>query len=111
MKFVALDSVPEEGVSHDPEIRKRVLLRRGDLPHLTNFARARLLPGHRTTAHAHADMSEVFMVESGSGLMLVAGREVELRPGVCVAVEPGEAHEVSNNGGAELVLLYFGVEA
>jgi len=110
MRVVSLDSVAEEGVSHDPEVRKRVLLRRGDVPHLTNFARARLLPGRRTTAHSHADMCEVFLVESGEGLMSVGGREVALSPGVCVTVEPGETHEVVNNGRAELVLLYFGVE-
>jgi mannose-6-phosphate isomerase-like protein (cupin superfamily) len=110
MKVVALASLPEEGVSHDPNIRKRVLLRRGDVPHLTNLSRARLLPGHRTSAHSHADMCEVFLVESGSGLMLVGGRAVELRAGVCVAVEPNETHEIVNDGGDELILTYFGVE-
>jgi mannose-6-phosphate isomerase-like protein (cupin superfamily) len=110
MKIVALEAVPEEGVSHDPEVRKRVLLRRGDVPHLTNFARARLLPGHRTSAHSHTDMCEVFLVESGAGQMLIEGREVELRAGLCVTVEPGETHEILNTGDGELILLYFGVE-
>lgn len=110
MKIVSLADVAEEGVSHDPEIRKQVLLRRGDLPRLTNFARSRLRPGQRTTAHRHADMSEVFFVESGEGLMRIAEREVEIKQGVCVAVSPGETHEIINTGAVELVLLYFGVE-
>ena len=42
MRIVRLEEVPEEGVSHDPELRKRVLLRRGEVPHLTALSRARL---------------------------------------------------------------------
>lgn len=111
MKRVTLADVPEEGVSHDPEIRKRVLLRRGDVSRLTNFSRATFLPGQAACAHSHTNMSEVFFVERGAGVIRVDGAEHALAPGVCVAVSPGEEHEVVNTGGGELVLLYFGVEA
>lgn len=111
MKRVSLADVPEEGVSHDPEVKKRVLLRGGDVPRLTNFSRAVFRPGQGARAHAHADMSEVFFVERGEGLMRVGGSEHSLAPGVCVAVAPGEEHEIVNDGAGELVLLYFGVEA
>lgn len=111
MKRVTLADVPVEGVSHNPEIRKQVLLRRGDVPRLTNFSRATLLPGQGARLHKHADMSEVFFVERGAGAMRVGGAEQPLAPGVCVAVAVGEEHEIVNTGGGELVLLYFGVEA
>ncbi|MFL6228038.1 MAG: cupin domain-containing protein [Pyrinomonadaceae bacterium] len=110
MKKVSLTDVPEEGVSHDPQIKKRVLLRRGDLPHLTNFTRSRLAPGQVARAHAHADMHEVFYVESGDGVMKIDIAELRLAGGVCVAVAPGEHHEIRNTGATDLVLLYFGVE-
>jgi quercetin dioxygenase-like cupin family protein len=110
MKIVSLAGVPEEGVSHNPEILKQVLLRRGDVPHLTNFSRSRLAPGQTASAHAHADMFEVFLVLSGSALMRVDEGEHRLEEGSCVVVEPGEAHEIKNAGASELVLLYFGVE-
>jgi quercetin dioxygenase-like cupin family protein len=109
MKRVALHEIREEGVSHDPEIKKQVLLRKGDLPHLTNFARSRLSPGQVSSAHYHADMYEVFFVESGSGLMRIDGHTEHLEPGICIAVGPREEHEITNTGACDLVLLYFGI--
>src|SRR5688572_19472951 len=110
MKRVLLRAVADEGVSHNPEIKKQVLLRKGDLPHLTNFSRSRLLPGQISRAHQHADMYEVFFVESGSGTMRVGATSEKLERGLCIAVEPGEEHEITNTGNTELVLLYFGIE-
>lgn len=110
MKIVALSDLPEEGVSHNPEIKKQVLLARGAVPHLTNFARSTLSPGQVARAHRHPDMYEVFFVESGAGVIKVDGREQSLGTGVCVLIEPGEAHEIVNNGAGNLVLIYFGIE-
>ena len=110
MKMVSLADIPEEGVSHNPEIKKQVMLARGAVPHLTNFSRARLSPGQVARTHQHADMHEVFFVESGTGVIKVDGCEHPLGRGVCVAVEPGERHEVVNCGAEDLVLMYFGIE-
>ncbi|TAF50859.1 MAG: cupin domain-containing protein, partial [Oscillatoriales cyanobacterium] len=96
MKVTNLHHIPTTGVSHNPSIRKQVLLHNGDLTNLTNFAQARFAPGEVAAAHAHADMSEVFFVESGSGNICVDGVDVALVPGVCVAIAPHEVHEVSN---------------
>jgi quercetin dioxygenase-like cupin family protein len=111
MKKVSLAGVPEESVSHDPEIKKQVLLRRGDVLHLTNFSRSRLAPGQTVSAHAHKDMHEVFYVEQGTGVMKINDEELRLERGVCVAVAPAERHEITNDGADDLVLCYFGVEA
>ncbi len=111
MKRVSLAELPAEGVSHNPEIEKRVMLRRGDVPHLSAFSRARLAPGQTARGHAHAGMHEVFYVESGTGAMKVDGEEFQIGAGACVAVSPGEHHEIANTGGDDLVLCYFGVEA
>lgn len=110
MKIVSLADLTEEGVSHNPEIRKRVMLGRGDVPHLMNFSQSRITPGQVARAHRHADMFEVFFVQAGEGVMSVDGAEQRLEAGVCVMVEPGEAHEITCTGSGELVLLYFGVE-
>ena len=83
----------------------------GDLPHLTNFSQAYFVPRQRAAAHSHSDMFEVFLVESGSGVIRVDGEEHRLEKGTCVVVQPGEVHEIVNSGTGVLVLTYFGIEA
>jgi quercetin dioxygenase-like cupin family protein len=111
MKSVQLSEIQAEGVSHNPEITKRVMLRNGDVPRLTNFSQSRFAPGQSAVAHSHADMYEVFFVEAGRGVISVDGAEHALEPGRCVMVEPGEVHELRNDGADELVLTYFGIAA
>jgi quercetin dioxygenase-like cupin family protein len=109
MKQTALNCLAEEPVSHNPAIKKKVMLRLGDLPHLTNFSQARFAPGQVAAAHVHRDMCEVFFVEAGTGVIQINGQDYALQPGVCIAVEPGEVHEVTNAGPDDLVLTYFGL--
>jgi mannose-6-phosphate isomerase-like protein (cupin superfamily) len=109
MKTVLLSDLLYEGVSHNPEIRKRVMLRKGEVPHLTGFSRARFGPGQVASAHSHTDMYEVFLVEEGRGVITIDGRELPLEPGRCIVVEPGEVHELRSGGTGNLVLTYFGI--
>jgi quercetin dioxygenase-like cupin family protein len=109
VKQVSLNSIPLQGVSHNFEIRKQVMLSTGDVPHLTQFAQAQLMPGQIAIAHAHRDMHEIFFVQSGHGTMTINGQSYTLIPGVCIAVAPGEIHEVRNTGTETLVLNYFGI--
>ncbi|NJM96492.1 MAG: cupin domain-containing protein [Phormidesmis sp. RL_2_1] len=111
MKLTRLNHLPIESVSHDAAIKKQVMLRMGDVPHLTNFSQARFQPGQVAQAHAHEDMHEVFFVESGEGAIAIDGIPHVLTPGVCVAIAPGETHKVSNTGNTDLVLTYFGLQA
>lgn len=109
MKQVSLTTIPEQGVSHNPAIRKQVMLAKGDIPHLAQFAQARFEPGHVATAHAHAAMHEVFFVEAGCGTMTIDGTVHPLTLGTCMVIAPGETHEVANTGTEVLVLTYFGI--
>ncbi|HFQ93782.1 MAG TPA: cupin domain-containing protein [Anaerolineae bacterium] len=109
MKIVTLSELPDEPVSHNPEIKKKVMLRQGDLPHITNFSQAVFAPGQTAVPHSHPDMAEVFLVLSGSGVITIDGTTCPLEPGTCVAVQPNERHELSNTGAAPLALTYFGV--
>jgi len=109
MKITNLNNLPSRSVSHNPEIVKKVMLGNLDIPHLTNFSQATFAPGQTASAHSHRDMSEVFFVSAGTGIMRIEGKEYNLTPGVCIAVETGETHEVINTGTDNLILTYFGI--
>ncbi len=109
MRISALENTAETEVSHNPRIKKKVLISAGEIPYITNFSRAVFPAGEVAPGHSHRDMTEVFFVESGRGEICVNGNNVELRPGTCVTVEPTESHELRNTGTSDLVVLYFGV--
>ena len=111
MKRVALHDLPIERVVHNPAIAKQVMLRLGDVPHVTQLAQARLAPGQVAPGHAHADMWEIFFAQSGDGAIDVDGTVHPLPAGTCVAVAPGETHELRNPGRDERVVLYFGIRS
>jgi quercetin dioxygenase-like cupin family protein len=111
MKIISLYDLPEEPVSHNPEVKKKVILKEGDLPIcLTKFAQARFTAGQKAGAHSHAEMYEVLLVEEGAGLLRTSFREELLAPGICVVVEPDEIHDLTNTGEVDLVITYFGVK-
>ena len=75
MKFISLSNLSEEGVSHNPEIKKKVMLRNGEVPHLTSFSQAYFAPGQAAGTHAHEDRYEIFFVEAGEGIIRVEDRD------------------------------------
>jgi quercetin dioxygenase-like cupin family protein len=110
MQYQSLQEIAPTSVSHNAAIQKKVILGNGDLPCLTNFSQATFQPGQIAAVHAHADMYEVFFVAAGEGTISINEIPYALKPGICVAVEPGETHEVSNTGTSTLTLLYFGIQ-
>ena len=109
MKFVSLADLQEQQVTHNPMIRKRVMIPPAELGRLVYFSQAVFPSGEVARAHRHATMDEVFFVQSGKGEMIVEDRRINWLPGVCIMVEAGEEHEVCNTGKEELVITYFGI--
>ena len=109
MKHIRIDALPEEGVTHNANIRKRVILRGGELGPLTQLARSTFPPGEVATGHSHADMAEVFCVDEGEGTIIIDGEAMRLSVGSVVVVYPGEHHELANGGEVPLVVTYFGL--
>lgn len=109
MRKVSLQSLAAEPVSHDKTISKHVFLRKGDVPHLTNFSRAVLHPGQSVSEHCHDGMVEVFFVASGTGTMRINGANYPLAKGDCIVVEPGERHSLACGESGDMELLYLGV--
>lgn len=111
MKITSLTQSPEMAVSHNPEIKKHVLISNGEIGGITNFSRAVFPAGHIAPIHSHQDMAEVFYIESGCGEIEIDGQVIDLPAGSCITIEPGESHELRNRGRKDMAVLYFGVLA
>ncbi len=109
MKLIKLHDVPEKGASHNPAVRKRVLVENHVIPRLTNYARAVFPPGEKANSHVHEDMAEIFTVESGSGEIRINDVAYVFAAGTTMVVEPGEIHEITNTGKTDMVITYFGM--
>jgi len=109
MKHVSLSELPQREVSHNPRIKKQMMIGFDELKPVTQFARAVFPPGECAPGHAHDNLAEVFFVEKGCGNMRLNGVDHPFRQGECITVYPGEVHELSNPGKEEFSVLYFGV--
>lgn len=110
MKRIKINELPEQGVSHNARIRKRVIIANGELGPITNYARAVFPPGEKADSHLHNDMAEVFSVESGCGEIRINDVAYVFTAGTVVLVEPGDVHEIINTGDTNLIVNYFGVQ-
>ena len=110
MKVSSTDSVPQLKVSHNPKIKKHLMVSNGEIPHVTNFSQAIFPPGETANAHTHSEMTEVFFVESGQGCIRVNEKVIDMKAGTCVVVEPNESHELKNTGSEDMVVMYFGIK-
>jgi len=100
---------PPEGREHDSARLASDLSTAASLKH----SRARLWrypPGTRGRRHADRAQEEVFVVLSGTLTMLLGDppERVELPPESVVAVEPGTALQVRNDGTEEAAVFIYG---
>jgi len=110
MKLVNLSEIKPEGLSHDADILKRVLLGESELPGSVRLSHALFKPGQKASAHSHSDLSEVFYVISGSGEFIVDGISHTVCEGSAFCIDPGEMHELQNSGNENLNVIYFGLQ-
>ncbi|HKJ04342.1 MAG TPA: cupin domain-containing protein [Geopsychrobacteraceae bacterium] len=110
MKINSIESTEELQVSHNPKIKKHVLVSGDEIENVTNFSRAVFPPGEIASAHSHRDMTEIFFIESGLGVLSVNEKSIPLESGMCVTIEPGEMHELKNTGSSDMVVLCFGIK-
>lgn len=83
---------------------------KGEVPHLANFSRVSFKPGEVVAEHFHKSMTEIMLVEGGSGIMKIKGVDYPVSKGMCITVSPNEKHAVSVTGSEDPVLLVVGVE-
>lgn len=110
MRIIKLGDLTIEQNSHNPKITKQVMIKKGEIPHLTNLTQAIFPPQELANEHTHQDMYEVFFVEDGEGIIKINGTPHDISKGSCLTVEPGDAHEVINSGNTDLIITYMGIE-
>jgi quercetin dioxygenase-like cupin family protein len=109
MKIVKIDNIQARGISHDPDILKKVLIEKGEIPHLMTFGEAVFGPGQSVEKHFHETMYEVFYITSGKAVFIVNGKSVDVVPGDCITIGPGEVHSQDNPFDEKVKWLYFGI--
>lgn len=87
---------------------KRVLLRGGVLPDVTQAAIAEYAAFSEVEPHVHATMWETFFVLEGAALYVVGGEEHQVEPGDLIVVPPGTVHQMSI-GAAPHRAFYWGI--
>ncbi|MGB9714895.1 MAG: cupin domain-containing protein [Thermodesulfovibrionales bacterium] len=107
MRLFSLDKAPLEPVSHNPELKKRVLTH-DTLPHIKHISHIILHPGDSASEHVHNDSFEVFYCIRGNAEFLIKGECVSIKDGILLFVEPGEVHSIPKIK-EETELLYFRV--
>jgi len=109
MKLLKLDELPEVGISHNPDIKKKVILDKGYIPRLMTFGQATIKPGQSVEEHKHDTMYEVFYIQSGTADFIVNGEKIVVREGEVISLEPHELHSQNNPYPKSVTWLYFGI--
>jgi mannose-6-phosphate isomerase-like protein (cupin superfamily) len=70
-----------------------------------SLAEATVPPGGATIEHLHRLSEELYLVTAGAGLLRVGEEERQVEVGDCVAIAPGIAHKLFNDGEVDLVVV------
>jgi quercetin dioxygenase-like cupin family protein len=68
-------------------------------------------PGDRIPDHVHRQSREFYYVLAGTCLLTISGVKIRLRPGTMLLTEPGDVHQLVNDGGERFRLLVFKTNA
>ena len=109
MKIVDWNQLPELGVSHNPNIKKKTLIANGEIPQLKMFGTSVFKPGDEVEIHKHDSMFEVFLIQEGKAVFQVNGEKHLLSKGNCITIAPGELHAQSNPFDTDVSWIYFGI--
>ncbi len=66
-----------------------------------------LKPGQSLSAHKHETVEETFYFEAGTPQMVVDGQAHRVREGDVFKLQPGEGHDIINDGDADTRLIFI----
>lgn len=109
MKLVHTNQLPEIGTSHNDDIKKKVFIKKGEVPQLMMFGSATFTPGQAVETHKHDSMYEVFYIQTGKAEFIINNLKLIVVPGDCITIEQGELHSMSNPFKENVTWVYFGI--
>ena len=109
MKINNIKDLPEIPANHKGNILKKVILDKGEIPHLMMFSSATFKPSQKVEAHKHDTMYEVFFIQSGKAEFIINNKKEIVTTGDCITIAPGEIHSQSNPFQKDVTWLYFGI--
>ena len=109
MKIIKTENLPLVGISHNPEILKKVFIEKGIISHLMNFGEATFKSGDAVDLHSHETMTEIFYITSGKAIFEIKGSMSEVEKGDCIIIEAGEKHLQKNISDSNVTWIYFGI--
>ena len=100
-------SAGDATVLSNPGKRSEQLVWARNVPEASvTITRVTMQPGAVSTRHKHAQAEQIWLIERGSGTLLMEGAaESELQAGDIVRTPPGETHGIVNTGDGPLVYL------
>ncbi len=115
MRMISFDDLSFVPAGHEdpasPGVLKKVLFQRDELRlgaiQMVNWAK--LLVGRSFAAHYHEDMQEIFVMMIGTARLTVGDQTIIMRPGDAVLIEPGETHQMWNEGDLDAEYLAIGI--
>ena len=109
MKKTHINNITETKANHQGNILKKILIGKGEIPHVMMFNTATFKPHEKVELHKHDTMYEVFYVQSGKAEFTINNNSFIVEAGHCITVEPGEWHSQSNPFDKDVTWLYFGI--
>ena len=100
-------SVRDAAVLRNPGKRSEQFLWPQNAPDCpVTVTRATMEPGAVSETHSHARSEQIWIVEQGSGVILLGdGKQTELGEGDIIRTPPGVTHGIVNTGAGPLVYL------
>lgn len=109
MKLYSLNETPLKPVSHDPALKKKVIMGSGVLPCVRHVSHIVLETGSKAAVHEHENASEVFYCIRGKVRFRINGQDTLLSKDQLLIVESGDIHSIEETP-EETELLYLMVE-
>jgi len=106
--FIRNNEVIKEKVNHKNNVMKEVILQKGLVPNLLQFAKTKLSKGDKIEKHLHESMIEVFYVLTGELLVIEDEIKTKVFPGDTFVIYPRQNHSLVSVKDTEII--YFGIE-